>query len=368
MNSEEEAVLAQFPEFHNWVMQQEAELEQLAPEPSPSLVDEAELSRRLQDSAKWLKRQDHKIQKNDDWLRERLHWADPAPFSPEDAEVQDIIQDLHLYHVQDDSDLERIKAMWQNRASTHVDSTPPPCSLSKKRPAPIKEDIRQRQHFGPLNSQRNPGHGETPLAQPVKKRCSGLRLLLRNSREDLESLPQASDAQDIPEGDSGNLDESLNLADDGPADDQPASGKSRRPKVDRGVTQFERYVVIEDQLKNQRVEPIDHLPAAVASAINTAIDQLFDQYEERASRVTDPDNSKGYVDSNVCVWQHIISKAKAKPTRGFGAGCTTCGKSGRPCTLLQRRKDSEEVVLVTYPRHEKHAPQDAKVTDIAYWV
>jgi hypothetical protein len=131
-------------------------------------------------------------------------------------------------------------------------------------------------------------------------------LLLRNPREDLESLPQASDARDIPEDDSDNLDESLNLADDGPADDQPdaakapdkgkkpASGKSRRPKVDRGVTQFERYVVIEDQLKNQRVEPIDHLPAAVASAINTAIDQLFDQYEERASRVTDPDNSKGY--------------------------------------------------------------------------
>jgi hypothetical protein len=41
-------------------------------------------------------------------------------------------------------------------------------------------------------------------------------------------------------------------------------------KKDLGITQFERHVVIEDQLKNQRVEPIDHLPAAVASAINTA--------------------------------------------------------------------------------------------------
>jgi hypothetical protein len=30
--------------------------------------------------------------------------------TPEDARVRDILQNLHLYHVQDDSDVERIKA------------------------------------------------------------------------------------------------------------------------------------------------------------------------------------------------------------------------------------------------------------------
>jgi hypothetical protein len=35
-----------------------------------------------------------------------------------------LIQNIHLYHVQDASDLERIKAKWKSRAGT-VDSIPP---------------------------------------------------------------------------------------------------------------------------------------------------------------------------------------------------------------------------------------------------
>jgi hypothetical protein len=35
-----------------------------------------------------------------------------------------LIQNIHLYHVQDDSDLERIRAKWQSRVRT-VDSIPP---------------------------------------------------------------------------------------------------------------------------------------------------------------------------------------------------------------------------------------------------
>jgi hypothetical protein len=101
-------------------------------------------------------------------------------------------------------------------------------------------------------------------------------------------------------------------------------GKGKKSKKDRAVTQFERYVVIADQLKNSQPQPIDRLPAAVADAINAAIYGLFDQYEQRAGLVTDPDNSKSYVNSNVCVWQHIISKAKAQPARKVEAGCKTC--------------------------------------------
>jgi hypothetical protein len=160
--------------------------------------------------------------------------------------------------------------------------------------------------------------------------------------------------------------------DDPPVEDHPDTAetpsKGRKSKKDRGITQYERYVAIKDQLENKQIQPINRLPAAVAGAINAAMDQLFEEYEYRAGQVTDPDNSKSYVDSNVCVWQHIISKAKAQPTRPFDAGCKTCGKNGRPCALLQRKDGSGEVILVTYPCHEQYAPQNAKVTDVVYWV
>jgi hypothetical protein len=41
---------------------------------------------------------------------------------------------------------------------------------------------------------------------------------------------------------------------------------------DRGITPYERHVVIKDQLNNNHTQPIDRLPAAVADAINAAID------------------------------------------------------------------------------------------------
>jgi hypothetical protein len=521
----QEAVFAQFPEHRIWMALQMAEIERLVPEPSPSLVNEAELSRQLEDSAKWLKRQERRTKKNKEWLEERSHWAEPAPLDPENAEVRDIIENLHLYHVQDDSDIERIKEKlarhdarknttstpnkrpsvepqvqqpsprdiqrssrgrapqrdlaeeWRGappdqsstlalrsspagvgaqlgppftptrpsgqasgntlsfRSSQAADaSTPRPDQASggarsdasfpfqpssgrsdqpflpslrlesrsdmsfpsrqdstrawqrrqaewdlnqaerkywgddqspagpEQNATPTGEDTRRSRRLSSPGSRRTAGYGDTPPARSIKKRGSGLILRLRNVREDPQ-LEQPVDQTQF-----------LNLPDDdpdtaeAPGGGKEPKGKGRRSKANRGITQFERYVIIEDQLKNQRVEPIDNLPAEVTSALNTAIDELFDQYEERAGLVTDPDNSKSYVDSNVCVWQHIISKAKAQPTRKFEAGCTTCGKNGRPCTLLQRRQGSGEVILVTYPRHEKHAPQNAKATEIAYWV
>jgi hypothetical protein len=53
---------------------------------------------------------------------------------------------------------------------------------------------------------------------------------------------------------------------------------------DQGITRYERHVVVEDQLNNNQVQSIDRLPAAVADALNAAMDQ----HEHRASLATDP--------------------------------------------------------------------------------
>jgi hypothetical protein len=121
-----DAVYAKFPEFHAWMKQQEAEIERLVPAP----IDEAEWSRKLEEGAKWLKEQDRLMQENREWLKSQ--WTRPASPSPEDVKVRFIIKNLHLYHVKDDSDIERIKAMLAQRNAATADQ--PQDSATKDEP------------------------------------------------------------------------------------------------------------------------------------------------------------------------------------------------------------------------------------------
>jgi hypothetical protein len=229
--------------------------------------------------------------------------------------------------------------------------------------SPVAEQSTVPTRVEPRRSRRlsSPSAQRTTPGRVAKKRP--LPILMKSKASQLEQTVNQAQSRDMPEV-SG---EPPNLGDDvPPAEDQPAeaSGKGKKSKTDRGITPYERHVAIKDQLNNNHTQPINRLPSAVADAINAAIDDLFDDYEPRAGLVTDPDNNKTYVDSNVCVWQHIISKAKAQPARRVEAGCKTCAKNGRPCTLLQRQ-GSGKVIMVTYPRHDMQASRQP--TDVKYW-
>jgi hypothetical protein len=473
--AEKEAINAEFPGHQMQMKMQIGEMEKIEPEPLPSPLDDPDnLTLNLKTSAKWLKRQDRRTKKNKGWLDERSHWTDPVPFSAENAEVEDMIKDIHLYHVQDDSDLERIEATWKRKATAtppnkrpseepHVQQPSPhdtqrlgrgpapqrnlikewqdgPDSATPSRQAgvgaqlgepftpsrpsgdspssqsdqgadgplfgpddspprpegsPLRQDITspsrkdgtnarqsqaelrrqaearaERQYWGdespvaeqsttstraePRRSRRlsSQSSQRTPPGRVAKKRP--LVIHMRSKASQLEqAISQAADQA---------ANQSANQSADQSADQIQQSGK--KSVIGRSITPYDRYVVIKDQLGNRQTEPIDRLPAPVADAINAAINDLFDDYEPRAGLVTDPDNNKTYVDSNVCVWQHIISKAKAQPARRVEAGCKTCAKNSRPCTLLQRQ-GSGKVIMVTYPRHDMQASHQP--TDIRHW-
>jgi hypothetical protein len=57
-------------------------------------------------------------------------------------------------------------------------------------------------------------------------------------------------------------------------------------------------------------------------------------------------------------------KGKPKRTGDLAHGCTTCGRTQRPCAQLQQEQGPGEVVLVLYPRHEKFTSANAASTDL----
>jgi hypothetical protein len=71
-----------------------------------------------------------------------------------------------------------------------------------------------------------------------------------------------------------------------------------------------------------------------------------------------------------CVGQHMFSKGKGKGkpkrTGDLAYGCTTCGRTQRPCAQLQQEQGPGEVVLVFCPPHEKFTTADAASTDLRY--
>jgi hypothetical protein len=117
------------------------------------------------------------------------------------------------------------------------------------------------------------------------------------------------------------------------------------------------------------IVPINTLPSEVSKALNDSLDTLFNDNFDVACRITKPGNYITYINSGLCIGQHMFSKGKAKPKQDgdLARGCSTCANTKRPCVRLQQEGE-DEVRLVFYPRHEGRVPEEAASTDLEYWL
>jgi hypothetical protein len=196
----------------------------------------------------------------------------------------------------------------------------------------------------------------------------------RQDTEDLESsfdfrgmMDDTADAPENPENPENPEDPENPKNPKNPRNPKnPKNPKGRgRPAKDRPDVDYPRFLAI----PGQPIASINTLPQEVADALNTSLDNMLDENQTASRRVTDPDNAAKYVNSDLCVGQHIFAKGKGKPKTPDVAdsGCAACARNNRPCVELRRAQDSEEVVFVFYPQHKDYTDVE-DITDSEYWL
>jgi hypothetical protein len=414
--AEQKAIDAEFPEYRSRMNTQTARINELEPRSLPSLAKHTgDISTGLKKSAEWLKERERNAKKDREWFDEQPHWANPAPLttendnpapsSEENAEVEDMAKDIDLYHVRD---LEQIMAKRQTNATTSPLNKRPSAGLQTQQPSPrntrrssrgpapqrsLAEDwqdqpgdsfvpaIPSRQAgvgaqlgepFKPSrpsgeasgnspSSRTDQGAGELPPSSPSAHRTTSGRVTKKRPLPIL-TKSKAAQLEQALRGSSPPRDSFPPL----PTKSAPVARKPKRgrPKQEQIFTVYERHVLVNDE-----IVPISTLPDEVCDALNDSLDALFNDNFAVACRITKPVNYITYVNSGVCIGQHIFGKGKGKPKRvgDLARGCAACGRTKRPCVQLQREGE-DEVRLVFYPRHENDTPEEAASTDMEYWL
>lgn len=149
----------------------------------------------------------------------------------------------------------------------------------------------------------------------------------------------------------------------------PAKKRKRPGKADRTIPFFERFVFLPEDDDGGRLEHISELPEKTALRLEASLDQLFQLDSERAWTVTRPVNSKTYLDSQVCIGVHLLSRDKTKLAPPM-VSCPTCtGFAGvRPCVRLETDPEDSKTILVFYPRSSDRRSSEATWTEPRFWL
>ncbi|KAH6633400.1 hypothetical protein C7974DRAFT_170651 [Boeremia exigua] len=147
-------------------------------------------------------------------------------------------------------------------------------------------------------------------------------------------------------------------------------GKKRKgpAKLKLTIPHFESFIFLPEGDTDGRREPISKLPEATAACLQASLETLFQLDHQRACTVTRPENSGTYVNSQICLGIHILSRDRSK-FAPLTTSCSTCNRfpDKRPCVRLEIDPATSETVLVFYPRPSDHQ-FSAVWTEPGFWL